>query len=98
VKKSERDEKLAETLGLRLDISLEMLRQLLARASDVVRSRLLATATPEHQQQIQRALASVVNEVGREATSPRDFAQADGLVYELMRRNCRLLQHNRPLA
>lgn len=86
VKKSESDEMLAERLGLRLDIPLQLLRQLLARATDLVRSRLLAAATPENQEQIQRALASIANEVGREATGPRDFNRADNIVLELNRR------------
>ena len=86
VKKSESDEKLAERLGLRLDIPLQLLRQLLARATDLVRSRLLAAATPENQEQIQRALASIANEVSREATGPRDFRRADNVVLELNRR------------
>ena len=85
MQKSENDEALAEKLGLRLDIPLALLRQLLARASDLVRSRLLANAAPEQQEQIQRALASVVNEVSREAAGPRDFTKADGAVYELNR-------------
>jgi len=85
VQKSANDERLAEKLGLRLDIPLALLRQLLARATDLVRSRLLALATPEQQEQIQRALAGVVNEVSREAAGPRDFAKADGVVYELNR-------------
>jgi hypothetical protein len=86
VKKSESDETLAEKLGLRLDIPLQLMRTLLARATDLVRSRLLAAATPEHQEQIQRALASIANEVGREAAGPRDFTRSDGLVSELNRR------------
>ena len=86
VMKSQSDEKLAEKLGLRLDIPLELLRQLLARATDLVRSRLLASASPQHQAQIQRALASIANEVGREAVSPRDFVRADNIVLELNRR------------
>jgi uncharacterized protein (DUF2336 family) len=85
VKKSAGDEKLAERLGVRLDIPLELLRQLLARASDLVRSRLLASAPPQHQEQIQRALASIANEIGREATKPRDFVPADNIVLELNR-------------
>ena len=85
VKKSESDETLAEKLGLRLDIPLQLLRQLLAKATDLVRSRLLAAATPENQEKIQRALASIANEVGREATGPRDFARSDSLVCELNR-------------
>ena len=85
VKKSESDEGLAEKLGLRLDIPPQLLRQLLARATDLVRSRLLAAATPENQDKIQRVLASIANEVGREATGPRDFVQADNVVHELNR-------------
>lgn len=86
VKKSETDESLTEKLGLRLDIPLQLLQQLLSRATDSVRSRLLAAATPENQDQIQRALASIVNEVGREATGPRDYTRANSEVYELNRR------------
>jgi uncharacterized protein (DUF2336 family) len=85
VKKSQSDEKLAEKLGLRLDIPFELLRQLLARATDLVRSRLLASASPESHEQIQRALASIANEVRNEATSPRDFVRADNIVLELNR-------------
>ena len=71
--------------ALRLDIPLSLLRQLLSRASSLVRSRLLAASTPENREQIQRALAGIVNEVGREAAGPRDFTRADSLVYELNR-------------
>ena len=77
---------LAERLGMRFDIPLALLRKLLARASDLVRSRLLASAPPEHQEQIQRALAGIANEVVREATKPRDFVLADNIVLELNRR------------
>jgi uncharacterized protein (DUF2336 family) len=86
VNKSDGDETLAETLGLRLDIPLPLLRRLLARATDLVRSRLLAAATPENSEHIQRALASISKEVSREATSPRDFTRSDNLVSELNRR------------
>jgi uncharacterized protein (DUF2336 family) len=85
VKKSECDEKLAEKLGLRLDIPLDLLRQLLRRATDLVRARLLASASPENQERIQHALASIANEVAREAVKPRDFVGADSLVLELNR-------------
>jgi uncharacterized protein (DUF2336 family) len=85
VKKSESDEKLAEKLGLRLDIPLELLRQLLARATDLVRSRLLASASSENREKIQSAIASIANEVGREALKPRDFVRADNIVLELNR-------------
>jgi uncharacterized protein (DUF2336 family) len=73
VKRAETDEGLAERLGLRLDMPVALLRQLLQMATDAVRARLLAAAPPENQAQIQRALADITNEVGREASGPRDF-------------------------
>ena len=85
VEKSGSDETLAEKLGLRLDIPFRLLRRLLARATDLVRSRLLAAASPENQEQIQRALGSIASELGQEATRPSDFARADSLAHELNR-------------
>ncbi len=86
VKNAESDEGLAEKLGARLDIPLALLRQLLQKASDVVRARLLASATRENQEQIQRALASIASEVVHEVSGPRDFRRSDGLVQELNRK------------
>jgi uncharacterized protein (DUF2336 family) len=86
VRKAETDEELAEKLGMRMDIPLQILRQLLERATDLVRSRLLATATPENREKIQNVLAGIANEVGRDAVTLRDFTQADSDVYELNRR------------
>ncbi len=85
VKKSENDQELIEKLGLRLDIPLQLLRQLLARATDLVRSRLLATATPVNQAKIHQALASIAAELGQEANRPGNFARADGIAHELNR-------------
>jgi uncharacterized protein (DUF2336 family) len=86
VQKSASDEKLAEKLSLRIDIPSELLRQLLARATDQVRSRLLSSTSPEYREEIQRALASIANEVCREVISPRNYAHADNEVLELNRR------------
>jgi uncharacterized protein (DUF2336 family) len=86
VKKAETDGDLAEKLGQRIDIPMQLLRELLARATDLVRSRLLAAATPENQHRIHRVLASIATEIGRDAAAPRDFTQADSIVYELNRR------------
>jgi uncharacterized protein (DUF2336 family) len=85
VSKSEGDDNLAESLGLRVDISSQLLEQLLARATDAVRSRLLKSARPENRVRIQLALAHVANEVGQEATRPRDFTSAESEVAALNR-------------
>jgi uncharacterized protein (DUF2336 family) len=85
LRKSENDEVLAESLGKRHDIPPQLHAQLLARATELVRSRLLAAATPENQELIQGALASVAKDVSREAAVPRDYKIADTLVFELNR-------------
>ena len=53
-----------------------MLRELLLKATEAVRNRLLAVAAPEAREKIQHAIAKISNEVGREATASRDFTQA----------------------
>ena len=85
VKNAETDASLAEKLGLRLDIPIRLLRELLRRATEAVRSRLLATAPAEAREEIQRALAEIANEVGWEATGPRNFSPAQALVQEINR-------------
>jgi uncharacterized protein (DUF2336 family) len=85
VKNGEKDESLAEKLGVRLDIPLRLLRELLLRATDAVRARLLAAAPAEAQDRIQSALASIANEIGQEATGPRDFVSAAQLVQDINR-------------
>jgi uncharacterized protein (DUF2336 family) len=85
VERAEADGGLAERLGRRIDIPLKLLRELLARATDAVRSRLLTSAPPDTRQQIQLALASIVKEIGKEAIDPRDFTASDSLVKELNR-------------
>jgi uncharacterized protein (DUF2336 family) len=85
VKSSQNDERLAEKLGLRLDLPLELLRQLLARATDLVRSRLLASASTKNRERIEEALTSISGEIRDEATRPRDYVRADNVVLELNR-------------
>jgi uncharacterized protein (DUF2336 family) len=89
VRNAETDESLAEKLGLRLDIPLRLLRDLLLKATEAVRTRLLALAPPETRDQIQRTLSKISNEVSREATASRDFAQAQQGIL-LMRKEGRL--------
>ncbi len=59
VKRSEGDDELAEKVGLRRDVPFPLFRQLLLHATEVVRSRLLASASPEARNRIQHALATV---------------------------------------
>jgi uncharacterized protein (DUF2336 family) len=59
VGKTEGDDDLAETVGSRLDVPLKLFRELLARATDAVRARLLALLPPERYQQAMEILSSI---------------------------------------
>jgi hypothetical protein len=86
VKHSERDEQLAEKVGIRLDVPLRLFRELLLRATEAVRSRLMALAGPESREQIQRVLATIAEDAQHEAgfQNQHDYreAQAHALACE----------------
>lgn len=74
LRSAEHDSVLAETVALRTDIPDHLFRELLTRATDVVRQRLLTNARPETQAHIRAVLAKVSDEVSRKPL--RDFTQA----------------------
>jgi uncharacterized protein (DUF2336 family) len=85
VKNAESDEGLIVKLGRRLDIPLQLLRQLLSRATSAVRAHLLASAPPEAMEKIQGALAGIADEIDREAAGRHDFERASQIVVEINR-------------
>ncbi|WP_298884835.1 DUF2336 domain-containing protein [uncultured Bradyrhizobium sp.] len=73
------DDTLAEALGLRVDLPIKYLRDLLQRATEAVRARLATIAPPELQEEIKRILATITSK----ATPPapkRDFTLAEAVV------------------
>jgi uncharacterized protein (DUF2336 family) len=78
--RAETDESLAENLGMRLDMPLQLLQDLISKATETVRGRLLAVVPPERQDAIQSILASVSDKVLRSAAAPRDFMRATALI------------------
>jgi uncharacterized protein (DUF2336 family) len=76
VRRAERDGNLAETVIQRADMTDELFRELLTRATEVVQQRLLAVAKPETQAEIRRVLADVSSAVGESARPARDFSEA----------------------
>jgi len=61
---------------------LRLFRELLLRATEAVRARLVASAGPESRDQIQRILATISEDTGHEAgfQSEHDYAQAQARV------------------
>jgi uncharacterized protein (DUF2336 family) len=78
VKHAEKDEGLAEKVGLRFDIPLRLFRELLLRATEAVRSRLLAASGPNSRDHIQDILAAISDDADRHARKlhDRDYTQA----------------------
>jgi uncharacterized protein (DUF2336 family) len=84
VKRAEDDGILAEKVGLRPDIPPAMFRELLSKATAVVRNRLLASAPPDVRAEICRVLTKVSEEVGARV-GPHDYRDAQRVVLKLDR-------------
>jgi uncharacterized protein (DUF2336 family) len=84
LKAAETDDKLAARTGSRLDLPVNLLRELLLRATEAVRSRLLSHTPPEFQEEVQRALTNAAKAIDQESSTPRDFQTAKAFV-ELLR-------------
>jgi uncharacterized protein (DUF2336 family) len=80
VSHAETDDELTETLGLRIDLPIAFLRDLLQRATEAVRARLAAIAPAELQEEIKRVLTSIAKKARGEAPPARDFSRAEGVV------------------
>jgi uncharacterized protein (DUF2336 family) len=86
VNSAESDESLAKTIGARLDLPASVLRALLSKATEAVRSWLMSHAPPAARTEIQLTLATISNAITREAAAPRDFTLAQQLVTAMQER------------
>jgi uncharacterized protein (DUF2336 family) len=82
VGRAERDEGLAEKLGVRMDIPGSLLRELIGKVADVVRARFLTAPRPVARQKAQNAAAAGQNGAARKAI---DYTQAQNEVVALNR-------------
>lgn len=83
VERAAKDGMLAEKVGERSDVPPHLFRKLLMQATEVVQQRLLSSTRPEIQQELQRILAKVSDEVGEQGS--RNFAAAQRAVLALHR-------------
>jgi len=67
--RAEGDDELIEILGLRVDLPAKFLRDLLLRAREAVRARLLAIAPPAIREEIRRVLNGIAREDGAPSSS-----------------------------
>ena len=80
IARADADEELVEILGLRIDLPLQFLRDLLRRASEAVRAKLAAIAPPELQEEIKRVLKSILGEASEEMPATRDFGRIEQFI------------------
>ena len=83
VKHAEADDTLTEKLGLRLDLPLHLLRQLLEKAREIVREKLLRLAPPDHRDEIKKVLSSMDAEVLDGLSPAPDFDLARRVVHKM---------------
>jgi uncharacterized protein (DUF2336 family) len=85
VENAEKDGELAQKLGLRLDIPINMLRELLSKATAAVRAKLLKAAPPEMREKIQIAIDAIAAQIGIKMPTPVDYTQSEAIVLALNR-------------
>jgi uncharacterized protein (DUF2336 family) len=76
VKASESDEGLAEKTGRRIDLPPDLMRELLLRATEEVRTRLLSRSSPAFQEEIERLVRAAAENIELETSRPREFRAA----------------------
>ena len=82
-KRAETDEQLAENLGGRVDVPPNVLRDLMAKATETVRQRMMAGAPPERRAEIQKAIDAATAQVSKQVSPTRDFRRAESLVDDM---------------
>jgi uncharacterized protein (DUF2336 family) len=80
VARAEADDDLTEVLGLRIDLPLKFLRELLQRATEAVRARLAQIAPAELQDEIRRVLKTMSEGARGKGPPARDFTKAEAAV------------------
>ena len=83
VKSAENDDTLTEKLGLRIDLPLHLLRQLLEKAREIVRERLLRLAPPDHRDEIRQVLLSIDGKILDDVQAVPNFDLARRIVHKM---------------
>jgi Uncharacterised protein conserved in bacteria (DUF2336) len=77
---AEADDEITEILGLRIDLPVKFLRDLLQRATEAVRARMTMIAPAELQEEIRHILTTIAKKVGEKPSPVRDFSRAEAVV------------------
>ncbi len=81
--RAQSDEQLAMNLSGRVDLPPKVLQEMMAKATEEVRARLMRGAPPARRAEIQKAIDAASARVSRDAAAPRDFRRAESLLAEM---------------
>jgi len=79
VRRAETDDQLIEKLGRRIDIPLHFFRELLLKAGEAVRNRLMSALGPERQELVRQVVEEMANQVAHQAPAARRIEAAQRL-------------------
>jgi hypothetical protein len=77
---AESDDELTELLGVRIDLPIKFVRDLLQRATEAMRARLASIAPAELQEEIKRVLKTIATTARKDSPPTRDFSRAEAVV------------------
>jgi uncharacterized protein (DUF2336 family) len=80
---AEHDETVAESLGLRPDVPADTLQSLLAKTTDIVRTRLLKGSSPAVRERVQAALKAIPAPVSKKPQGQDELAEARAAIIAL---------------
>jgi uncharacterized protein (DUF2336 family) len=83
VERADGDDNLGELVGLRRDLPGNLLQELLRRATEAVKQRILALVPPERRQDIERIIAKVGKALSR--NSEHDYSEAETNIAALVK-------------
>ncbi len=81
VERAEGDDSLGELVGLRRDLPSNLLQELLRRATEAVKQKILSLVPPERRQEIERLVTKISQKISR--NSQDDYGEAERFVAAL---------------
>jgi uncharacterized protein (DUF2336 family) len=83
VERAQGDDVLGEIVGMRKDLPTNLLQELLRRATEAVKQKILSLVSPERRQEIERVIAKIGKSIGK--NSEHDYSDAERTVVDLAR-------------
>jgi uncharacterized protein (DUF2336 family) len=81
VERAEGDDTLGEIVGLRKDLPNNLLQELLRRATEAVKNKILSMVPPERREEIERVIAKIGKSISK--SNQHDYSEAERIIASL---------------